>query len=99
MPASAISLSLQPDGQLLALLAGIGVARRLVGRRLEMGVAEAAIAAAGEHDAVAGLGQIGDQRLVVLIEDLRPGRHLQHHVGAAWRRCGSGPCRGRPSSP
>ena len=35
----------QPDPALLAVLAGIGVARRAVGRRLEMRVAEAAVAA------------------------------------------------------
>ena len=35
----------QPDGALLAGLAGIGAARRLVGRGLEIGIAEAAIAA------------------------------------------------------
>ena len=39
----------QPDGQLLARLAGIGMARRLVGRRLEVGVAEPAIAALGQR--------------------------------------------------
>ena len=42
----------QPDPALLARLAGIGVARRAVGRGLEMRVAEAAIAALGEHDAL-----------------------------------------------
>ena len=45
----------QPDPALLACLAGIGVARRLVGGRLEMRVAEAAIAAFGEHEPLAEL--------------------------------------------
>ena len=36
-----------------------------------------------QHHAVAGLGQVGDQRLAVLLEHLRAGRQLQHHVGAA----------------
>ena len=40
----------QPDPALLADLAGIGVARRAVGRGFEMRVAEAAIAAFGEHE-------------------------------------------------
>ena len=72
----------QPDRQLLAGQAGIGAARRLVGRGLEMLVAEAAIAALGQPEALADLGQVADQRLVVLVEDLRAGRHLQRHVGA-----------------
>ena len=36
-----------------------------------------------QHHAVAGLGQVGDQRLAVLLEHLRARRQLQHHVGAA----------------
>jgi hypothetical protein len=32
---------------------------------------------------VAGLGQIGDQGLAVLLEHLRAGRQLENHVGAA----------------
>ncbi len=43
----------QPDPALLACLAGIGAARRAVGRGLEMGVAEAAIAALGQHESLA----------------------------------------------
>ena len=39
----------QPDGALVARLARIGVARRAVGGGFEMRVAEAAIAALGEH--------------------------------------------------
>ena len=45
-------------------------------------VAEAAIAARGQPEALADLGQVADQRLVVFLEDLRAGRHLQHDVGA-----------------
>ncbi len=73
----------QPDRALLAFLAGIGAARRAVRRRLEMGVAEAAIAALGEHHALADFGQVGDQRLAVFLENLRARRHAQHGVGAA----------------
>jgi hypothetical protein len=72
----------QPDGALLAGQAGIGPARRLVGRGLEMLVAEAAVSAFGEQETLPHLGQVADQRLVVLLEDLRAGRHAQHHVGA-----------------
>jgi hypothetical protein len=60
----------QPDGALLAFEAGIGAARRLVGRGLEMRIAETAIAALGEQEALAFLGQVADQRLVVFLEDL-----------------------------
>ena len=70
----------QPDGQLLAGLARVGAARRLVGRRLEMRVAEAAVAAPGDAGAVAGLDQIGQQRLLVLGQHLRARRHRDHHV-------------------
>ena len=63
----------QPDGQLLARLAGIGVARRPVGRRLEVRIAEAAVAAAGEPHAVAGLHDLGEQRLLVLGNTCVPG--------------------------
>ena len=48
-----------------------------------MGIAEAAVAALREHDALADRGEIGEQRLLVLVEDLRADRHLQHHVLAA----------------
>ena len=48
-----------------------------------MCVAETAIAAAGEDYALPGRDQVGDQGLAVLLEDLRSGGQLQHHVGAA----------------
>ncbi len=48
-----------------------------------MGVAEAAVAALGEDDALAGRLEVGEQRLAVLVEDLRALGHLQHDVGAA----------------
>ena len=44
-------LEAQPKRALLALLTGIGAARRAIGRGLEMGIAEAAIAALGEQRA------------------------------------------------
>ena len=75
-------LEAQPDGALLARLARIGVPRRAVGRGLEMRVAEAAVAAARQHHALADLGQVGEQRLAVLLVDLGAGRHLEHDVVA-----------------
>ena len=48
-----------------------------------MRVAEAAVAALGQHDALADLGEVGDHRLLVLVENLRADRHLQHDVVAA----------------
>ena len=66
----------QADGAFFAGLAGIGLARRAVGRRLEIGVAEAAIAAFRDHHALADLGEIGEQRLAVFFVDLRADRHF-----------------------
>ena len=47
-----------------------------------MRIAEAAIAALGEHHALADLREVGDQRLAVFFIDLRADRHFQHHVFA-----------------
>ena len=73
----------QDDRALDAGLAGVGAARRAVGRGGEMGVAEAAVAALGDDDALARRLEVGEQRLVVLVEHLRAVRHFQHGVGAA----------------
>ena len=70
----------QPDPQLLAGPPRIGAARRLVGRALEMCVAEAAIAAAQQHDTLARAGEIGKHGFLVVLHDLRPDRHPQHEV-------------------
>src|SRR3984957_19119896 len=43
-----------------------------------MRVAEAAIAALGEGEFFAERGEIVDQRLAILVEYLRPHRHLEH---------------------
>src|SRR6516162_320937 len=59
------------------------MARRTVGRTLEMGVAEATLAAARDHRALSHVGEVGEQDLAVLLVDLRAGRHLQHDIGAA----------------
>src|SRR5690606_37485469 len=76
-------LQAQPDGAFLSGLPRIGAPRCLVGRRLEMHVAETAIAAAGEAEPVADLLQVADQRLAVFLEDLGSGRYLEHDIGAA----------------
>src|SRR6185312_7909410 len=52
------------------------------GRRLEIGVAEAAIAALGDGEALADLGEIGEQGLAVLLVDLGANRHLHDLVFA-----------------
>ena len=73
----------EPDDALLARQAGIEAARGAVGRRLEVGVAEAAIAALGEQHTLPKRVEVGDQRLVVFLEDLGADRHLQRRVVAA----------------
>ena len=75
-------LEAQPDGALLAGEPGIGMPRRAIGRGLEMGVAEPAIAALGEHHAVADGGEVGEQGLVVLVEDLGALGDLENDAGA-----------------
>src|SRR6185437_11768682 len=58
--------------------AGIAAARRLVGRGLVVGIAEAAIAAAQEDDSLTGDGEVDEDFLIVLVEHLRADRHAQH---------------------
>src|SRR5580704_15268469 len=48
-----------------------------------MEVAEAAIAPFGDHHAFARLGEIGEHRAALLIEDLRSDRHFEDRVGTA----------------
>ena len=81
-PASAISFRRSQIHISAPSQPGIGAARRLVGRGLEVGIAEAAIAAAQQAHASADFGQVGEQRLPVLIADLGADRHFQHHVVA-----------------
>src|SRR5690242_12202522 len=76
-------LEAQPDPALLAGPTRIGTARRLVGRALVMGVAEAAIAAAGDDDALAGLRQIGQKDGLVLAKNLRADGGLDDQVLAS----------------
>ena len=86
----------QPDPALLARPALVGAARRAVGRGLEVRVAEAAVAAAQQHHALAGRVEVGEQRLAVLVEDLRADRHLDHDVLAAAAGAVASPRRCRP---
>ena len=58
------------------------LARCAIGARLEVDVAQAALAALGEQRALAVLRQIGEQT-AVLVLDQRAHRHAQHHVLAA----------------
>ena len=51
-----------------------------------MRVAEAAVAALGDHDALAGLRQIGQQVAGLFVEHLRALRRLQDDIGAASAR-------------
>ena len=48
-----------------------------------MQVAEAAVAALGDDDALALLGEVGEQGARVLVEHLRADRDLEHGVRAA----------------
>src|SRR5579862_4342572 len=72
----------QPDSDLGAGLAGIGVARRAVGRAFATRIAETAVAAMRQHDALAEFSQIREQRLAIFFVNLRTDRHFEHHVGA-----------------
>ncbi len=76
----------QPDGFFFPRLAGIGMARCLIGRALEMGVAKTAISAPQDADACARLGEIGDQALVVFLIDLRAHRHSHDCIRAVGAR-------------
>jgi len=79
-------LQLEDDGLHFGRLARIGAARRLVRRALEMGVAETAIAALEQHDALAGLREIADQRFAVFLVNFRAYGHTQHSVVAIGAR-------------
>src|SRR5262249_21342707 len=64
-----------------ALLAGpaaVRAARRAVGGALVVGVSEAAVAAVQEHRSLAGLHEVQQHGLAVLVEHLRPHGDAQH---------------------
>lgn len=56
--------------------------RCLVGRRFEIGITEAAIAAGSNTKTLAFLCQVNDQRFIVFFKDLRADRYPQRHIGA-----------------
>src|SRR4029077_1996208 len=72
----------QPNRKFDAELTWIGATRRAIGRTLEVGIAEAAIAAVGKHGALPDLGEIGQKRYPVLVVDLRADRHFENRIGA-----------------
>ena len=62
-------------------LTGISAAGGLVGGCLETCVAETAITALGDQNALADLGEVADQRFAVFLVELRPNRYLHDRVG------------------
>ncbi len=74
-------LELQLEPALLAGEALLGEARRLPGRAAEVRVAAPAAAAAGDARLLAGDDEVV-AGAVVLVDDDRPGRHLDHEVAA-----------------
>src|SRR6185437_15454109 len=71
-------LQAQPDPALLAGPAGVEAARRAVGRGLVMRVAVTAVPATEQHMALAGLGEVEQDLVVLLVEDLRADGNAQH---------------------
>src|SRR5690606_30957806 len=74
---------LQPEAALLALLAGRRLARRAVDRALEMHVAQPALAAVGDQQAVAVADQVADDLVGIDVGDHGPDRHGDEQVLAA----------------
>src|SRR4029079_5901198 len=58
----------------------LGVARRLGGRGREVGVAEATLAAAGDHRRLADHDQVGEQRPGLVLVGGRAGRDVEVQV-------------------
>ena len=73
---------LEADPALFPGLALLGVLGRLVGGRLEVGVAEPAAAAAADHHLLAGGDQIGKELVGGVVEDRGAGRNAHHEVMA-----------------
>src|SRR5262249_51896197 len=76
-------LELEPQLALLAGRAGLGGARRLIPRGLEVDVAAPAGAAARDGDASAGLGGIRRLHARGGVEDQGADRHFERETGAA----------------
>src|SRR6516165_7583271 len=73
-------LQAQPDPGFLARPAGIGAARRAIGRALVMHVTETAIAAPQKDSPLARPGQVCQYLAVLGIHDLGPDRNAQDKV-------------------
>ena len=73
---------LEADPALGARLALLGVLRRLVGRGLEVRVAEPAATAAGDHRALADRDEVRQQRAGLVVVDRRAGRDVEGQVVA-----------------
>ena len=71
---------LEVDRALLARLAALGVRGRLVGRGLEVRVAEAAATAARDHDLLADGDEVRDQGARRVVEHARAGRDGEEQV-------------------
>ena len=78
---------LEREAAALARLAARELARRAVDARLEVHVAQAALAAAREQRALAVLGEVGDQVAGLLVADHGADRHAQLDVVGRRGRC------------
>ena len=72
---------------------------RLVGRGLEVGVAEPAPPAAGDHRGLADRDEVGEQLAGLVVVDGRAGRDVEDRGRRRPCRGGARACRGRPASP
>ena len=78
-----MQLEAQPDPHFLARPAGAVLARGAVGRGLVAGIAAAAVAALEQDDPLADLGEVGEDMLLVVGQDLGADRHLDDQILAA----------------
>ena len=81
-PTSAIRRSSRRTQRSSPGLALLGVLGRLVGRRLEVRVAEPATTAARDHHLLAGGDQVGEELVGGVVEDRGAGRNADHEVMA-----------------
>ena len=73
-------LQAQPYPAFNAGFALLGMTRRLIGRGFEEGIALSAAPAFHQQDALAGLGQVKEHGLAVLVHDLGADRQFQDHI-------------------
>ena len=85
---SAMSRSSRRSQRSVAGLALLGVLGGLVGRRLEVGVAETAAAAARDHRLLADRDEVAEQLAGLVVVDGRAGRDVEDRSSPAlpWRR-------------